>query len=379
MKINSKDTICVHAGEQTNQFKSMNTPIYTSTAFGYLDTEKRLYPRYFNVPNQQILIDKLSMLEGSESGLIVSSGMAAISTTIFGLFNKGDHIIFQKGLYGGTINFILCDLERFGIEYTILENNHKETFLNSIFPHTKAIYIETPANPLLSIVDMVIVSEICREKNLISIIDNTFASPINQNPIKFGIDIVIHSATKYLGGHSDITAGVILSNKQLIDKITKTALNLGGSLDSFACYLLERSIKTLIVRVEKQNTNAQKIAEFLSENSSVSKVFYPGLSSHENHEIARRQMSGYGGIVSFELNTLNANIFMRKLTLIKPALSLGGVETTICDPSTTSHRHLTKEQKAKEGISDNLLRLSVGIENVNELISDLYHAIQANK
>ena len=226
---------------------------------------------------------------------------------------------------------------------------------------------------------MAVISEICRERNLISIIDNTFASPVNQNPIKFGIDVVIHSATKYLGGHSDITAGVILSNKQLTDKISKTALNLGGSLDSFTCYLLERSIKTLTVRVEKQNTNAQKIAEFLYENPNVSKVYYPGLPSHENHEIARRQMSGYGGIVSFELNSQYADTFMRKLTLIKPALSLGGVESTICDPSTTSHRHLTKEQKAKEGISDNLLRLSVGIENVNGLISDLSNAMETNK
>jgi len=379
MQTNSKDTICVHAGEQTNQFKSINTPIYASTAFGYLDTEERLYPRYFNVPNQQALIDKLSMLEGSESGLIFSSGMAAISTAIYGLFNKGDHIVFQKGLYGGIINFILHDLERFGIDYTILENNFTESFLNAIFPHTKAIYIETPTNPLLSIVDMAVISEICRKKNLTSIIDNTFASPVNQTPIKFGIDVVIHSATKYLGGHSDITAGVILSNKQLIAKISKTALNMGGSLDSFTCYLLERSIKTLTVRVEKQNTNAQKIAESLSEHPSISKVFYPGLPSHANHDIAHRQMSGYGGIVSFELKNQNADTFMRSLTLIKPALSLGGVESTICDPSTTSHRHLTIEQKAKEGISDNLLRLSVGIEDVNDLISDLYNALKTNK
>jgi cystathionine beta-lyase len=161
MTTNSKETICVHAGEQTNQFNSINTPIYTSTAFGYLDTEQRLYPRYFNAPNQQALIYKLSMLEGSESGLIFSSGMAAICTAIFGLFNKGDHLVFQKGLYGGSINFILHDLERFGIEYTVLENNLKESFLNSILPNTKAIYIETPANPLLSIVDMAVISEIC--------------------------------------------------------------------------------------------------------------------------------------------------------------------------------------------------------------------------
>jgi len=375
MKTNSKDTICVHGGKQTDEFKSINTPIYTSTSFGYLDTEKRLYPRYFNTPNQQVLIEKLSMLEGAESGLVFSSGMAAISTVIFGLFSKGDHIIFQKGLYGGTINLILRDIERFGIEYTMLENNLSESFLNAILPHTKAIFIETPANPLLSIVDLVAISEICRKKHLVSIIDNTFASPVNQNPIKFGIDVVLHSATKYLGGHSDITAGVILSNKQRIEKIEKTALNLGGSLDSLTCYLLERSIKTLTLRVEKQNANAQRIAEFLFGHPRVNKVFYPGLPSHEGHEIARKQMSGYGGMISFETKSQDTDAFMRKLSLIKPALSLGGVESTICTPSTTSHRHLTKEQNAKDGISENLLRLSVGIEDVDDLISDLNNAL----
>lgn len=376
IKTNSKDTICVHSGEQSGQFESVNSPIYTSTAFGYLDIEARLYPRYFNTPNQQVLIDKLSILEGSETGLILSSGMAAISTTIFGLLNKGDHIIFQKGLYGGSLNFILQDFNRFGIEFTILERNDTKSIEDAIRSQTKAIYIETPANPLLSIIDLDIISEICRKNNLLSIIDNTFASPINQNPIKFGIDIVIHSATKYLGGHSDITAGAILSNINCIEKIKKTALNLGGSLDSFACYLLERSIKTLKVRVEKQNINAQKIAESLLEHPGISKVFYPGLTSHEGYEIAKKQMTGYGGIVSFETKDKDANTFMRTLQLIKPALSLGGVESTICDPSSTSHRHLTKEQKAKDGITDNLLRLSVGIENVDDLLLDLNNALK---
>jgi len=375
MKTNSKSTICVHAGKQVNPFESINTPVYTSTAFGYLDTEKRLYPRYFNAPNQQVLIDKLCMLEEAEAGLILSSGMAAISTVILGLFSKGDHLIFQKGLYGGTINFILKDLERFGIEYTILQDNFIDSYVNSIYPNTKAIYIETPANPLLSIVDMAIISEICRKRNLVSIIDNTFASPINQNPIKFGIDVVIHSATKYLGGHSDISAGVVLSNKQNIDKIRNMALNLGGSLDSLTCYLLERSIKTLKIRVEKQNANAQQIAESLFDNQCINEVFYPGLPSHEGHEIARKQMSGYGGIVSFETKNQDVRSIMRRLELIKPALSLGGVESTICDPSSTSHRHLTKEQKTKDGISDNLLRLSIGIEDVNDLLSDLNNAL----
>lgn len=375
MKCNYKDTVCVHGGERENQFGSVNTPIYTSTAFNYLDTEERLYPRYFNTPNQQVLIDKLSMLENAESGLIFGSGMAAISTVILGLFGKGDHIVFQKGLYGGTIHFILQDLERFGIEYTILQDNLPETFQNSIGSHTKAIYIETPSNPLLSITDLAAIGEIGRKNNIISIIDNTFASPVNQNPINFGIDVVVHSATKYLGGHSDITAGVVLSDKHRIDKIRKSALNLGGSLDSLACYFLERSIKTLTVRVERQNANAQKIAEALSEHPAISKVFYPGLPSHDGYEIARKQMSGYGGVVSFKIKNQDVNVFLKKLTLIKPALSLGGVESTICDPSSTSHRHLTPEQKAEDGISDNLLRLSVGIENAEDLLSDLKNAL----
>jgi len=375
MMHNHKETICVHGGEQKNQFGSINTPIYTSTTFNYLDTDERLYPRYFNTPNQQALIGKLSMLEGSESGLIFSSGMAAISTVILGLFGRGEHIVFQKGLYGGTIHFILQDLEKFGIEYTVVQDNCPVTFRNSINANTKAVYIETPSNPLLSIIDMAVISEICRENNIISIIDNTFASPVNQNPIKFGIDVVIHSATKYLGGHSDITAGVVLSDKHRIEKIRQSALNLGGSLDSLACYFLERSIKTLTLRVEKQNANAQIIAEALSEHSAISKVFYPGLPSHDGYEIARKQMYGYGGIVSFIIKNKDVNGFLKKLTLIKPALSLGGVESTICDPSSTSHRHLSREQKAEDGIADNLLRLSVGIENVNDLLSDLKNAL----
>lgn len=375
MKTNSKNTICIHGGEQENLYEGVNTPIYTSTAFGYLNTDKRLYPRYFNAPNQQVIIDKLCLLENSEAGLIFSSGMAAISTVILGLLSKGDHIIFQKGLYGGTINFILQDLERLGIEYTILQDNHAESFLNSIRLNTKAIYIETPSNPLLSITDMAFISELCKEKNLVSIIDSTFASPINQNPINFGIDVVIHSATKYLGGHSDITAGVVLSNNHWIEKIRKSALNLGGSLDSFICYLLERSIKTLPVRVEKQNANAQKIAEVLSEYPDINKVYYPGIPSHDGYAVARKQMSGFGGIVSFEIKNQDADNFLRKLVLIKPALSLGGVESTICAPSTTSHRHLTNEQKMQDGISENLLRLSVGIEDVNDLLFDLNNAL----
>lgn len=376
MKPQSKQTICVHEGEITDEFRGINTPIYTSTSYGYLDTEERLYPRYFNIPNQKVLIDKLTKLENAESGLIFGSGMAAISTTLLGLLDKGDHIIFQQGLYGGTVNFILKDFKRFGIAYTMLSSNDINTISGSIQANTKVVYIESPSNPLLTIMDLDAVSTICKSKNIISVIDNTFASPINQNPIDFGIDIVLHSATKYLGGHSDIQAGAVLSNQQLINKIMNTSLNLGGSLNALMCHLLERSLKTLAIRVAKQNENAQGIAEFLKGHSKVTKVYYPGLPEHKGHEIAQKQMKGFGGMLSFEVREHNIYNFQKNLHLIKPAMSLGGLESTICAPSLTSHRHLSKEQKEKNGINDNLLRLSVGIEDVNDLIADLEKAFR---
>lgn len=375
MDKNNKGTICIHGGGKSDQYKSVNTPIYTSTAYGYLDTEQRIYPRYFNTPNQESVIQKLMQLENAESGLVFSSGMAAISTVLLTLLNKGDHVIFQNGLYGGTIHFISQDFERLGISYTILSDNSIESFKNAIGDNTKAVYIETPSNPLLSVIDLEAIHGLCADNGLISVIDNTFASPINQNPINWGIDIVIHSATKYLGGHSDISAGVVLSKSKLIDEVRKTALNLGGSLDAQTCYLLERSIKTLSVRVEKQNENASKISGYLQGNPHIDKVYYPGLKDHPGHEIAKKQMTGYGGMLSFEMKSGENQKFLHTLQLIKPALSLGGVESTICDPATTSHRHLSKEQRIKSGISDKLLRLSVGIENVDDIICDLDQAI----
>jgi len=359
-----------------DEYRGINTPVYTSTSYGYLDSEERLYPRYFNIPNQKVLIEKLSKLENAESGLIFSSGMAAISTTLLSLLNKDDHIIFQKGLYGGTIHFILEDFKRFGIQYTMLASNAVNSITDAIRENTRIIYIETPSNPLLSIIDLSEISRICKSGNILSVIDNTFASPINQNPIDFGIDIVLHSATKYLGGHSDISAGAVLSRKDLIHKIWGTALNLGGSLNALMCHLLERSLKTLAIRVAKENENAQKIAEFLANSSSVNTVYYPGLTGHEGHETAKKQMTGFGGMLSFEIKRPGIYDFQKKLTLIKPSMSLGGVESTICAPSLTSHRHLTKEQREQDGIKDNLLRLSVGIEDAEDLIYDLEQAMK---
>lgn len=375
MDINSKQTICVHSGQKTDEYNGINTPIFTSTSYGYLDTDERLYPRYFNIPNQQAIIEKMCKLENAESGLIFSSGMAAISTTLLSLLKQGDHVLFQKGLYGGTINFIQQEFEKFGIDYTFLDNNKKESIQDSIQENTKLFYIETPSNPLLTIIDLEEVNNICQQHDILSVIDNTFASPINQNPINLGIDIVVHSATKYLGGHSDISAGVVLSRQSIIDEIYKTCLNLGGSLNAIMCHLLERSLKTLSIRVAKQNENAQILAEWLDNQDKISKVYYPGLENHIGHDIAKRQMSGFGGVLSFEISGKDSYDFQKALKLIKPSMSLGGVESIICSPSLTSHRHLTDKQKRDDGISDNLLRLSVGIEDVDDLKTDINMAL----
>lgn len=373
--MDSKRTICIHQGGKPDIYGGINTPVYISTAYAYLDSEERLYPRYFNIPNHKVLIDKLSKLEHAESGLIFSSGMAAISTTLLSFLNKGDHVVFQRGLYGGTIKFIREDFERFGIKYTTLRDENPETLIGALRPDTKVVYIESPSNPLLKVVDLAAIGEICRKNDLISVIDNTFASPINQNPIDFGIDVVLHSATKYLGGHSDISAGAVLSSKKLIDRIARTSLNFGGDLNALMCYLLERSLKTLAIRVERQNSNALEIAKYLSCHPAIGRVYYPGLPKNEGFKTASRQMTGFGGMLSFEMKEDNAYSFQKKLKLIKPAMSLGGVESTICSPSLTSHRHLTEDQKRQDGINDRVLRLSVGIEDVQDLITDLEKAL----
>jgi cystathionine beta-lyase len=358
-----------------DEYRGVNTPIYTSTSYGYLDTDERLYPRYFNIPNQKVIVRKLVALEKAQNGLIFGSGMAAVSTTLFSFLSKGDHCIFQNGLYGGTLHFVNEEFNRFGLEYTVLKNNEIKSFQSAIQKNTRIIYVESPSNPLLSIVDLEKISRLCRKYNCISVIDNTFASPVNQNPIELGIDIVIHSATKYLGGHSDISAGAVLSSNEYIDRITKSSLSFGGSLNALMCYLLERSIKTLSIRVERQNQNASLIADFLNRRPEIEKVYYPGLKSHAGHEIAKRQMTGFGGMLSFELKEQDITVFQKRLQLIKPSMSLGGVDSIICAPVTTSHRLVSKKDREDEGIKDNLLRLSVGIEDSGDLIRDIEQAL----
>jgi cystathionine beta-lyase/cystathionine gamma-synthase len=374
-KYTSKLTESVHAGSIGDTlFHGAVTPVFPASAYDYEGVETSMYPRYFNTPNQKVVSDKLAALENGEDALIFSSGMAAILTSLFAVLKKGDHAVFQNDLYGGTYHAIVTELPKYGIDYTIIDGTDPSNFEKSIRKETKVIYIETPSNPTLRIIDIKAVAAIAKKHNIITVIDNTFASPVNQNPIDLGIDIVTHSGTKYIGGHSDICCGVAVSTKELIKKIWGSAINFGGSLDAHTCWLVERSLKTIVLRVRQQNANAQAIAEFLSKDSRIKTVYYPGLPSHQDHEIAKAQMpGGFGGMLSFEVP--DANKFLGKLQLIKRAISLGGVESTITSPVKTSHKKMPSEQRAEIGVTDNLVRLSVGIEEAKDLIDDIKQAL----
>jgi cystathionine beta-lyase len=375
MKINTQ---CVHASDIIDDpYQGAVSPIHISTSYPYSNVEVKRYPRYFNTPGQEALCHKLAALEQTEAALVFGSGMGAVANALLAFLKAGDHIIFAKYLYGGTTNFIKNELTKFNILYDLADEDTVEAYEKLIKPNTKIIYIETPSNPLLTITDVQAVAELAKKHQLISMIDNTFASPINQNPHVLGIDVVIHSATKYLGGHSDILAGAIMASQNHIDQIFKTGINYGANLSDLTVWLLDRSIKTLALRVSQQNKNAKKIAKFLEKHPAIDKVYYPGLKSHSDYEVAKRQMKGFGGMMSFELkSTIDAATFVQKLKLIKPSMSLAGVESTILSPTQTSHALLTVEERAKQGIKDQLLRFSIGIEDVHDLIDDLTQALK---
>jgi cystathionine beta-lyase len=374
----SSNYLCVHAGHLKDEvYGGATSPIYTSTAYDYRGEGTNLYPRYFNTPNQVALGKKMAALEHTEAGMIFGSGMAAISAVFMAFLQTGDHVIMQRAIYGGTAHFAAAEFKNVGIEYTMIEHVNQESLAASLQPNTKMIYVETPSNPLLEITDLELVSAFAKANHLTTAIDNTFASPINQTPADFGIDIIIHSATKYLGGHSDICAGTVSCSQKHMDQIWKTAKNYGGSLSDHTVWLLERSIKTLALRVKQQSKTAKKIARFLEQHNDIKTVNYPGLKSHQQHKLAKKQMNRYGGMMSFELKKhIHPALFLEKLEVILPALSLAGVESTILAPTTTSHSLLTPQQRAEQGIADGLLRFSVGIEEAEILIADLDQAIK---
>ena len=370
-----KETQCIHSGNLEDTIAGgVNSPVYPSSAFNYLEGGDIPYPRYFNTPNQKAVIEKIAALEGAEDGVLFSSGMAAMSTAILAFASAGDHVVMMDELYGGTHAFATDLFGKFGIEYTFAATD-ADSVCQCVRKNTTAIVIESPTNPLLSVIDIRKIAEFARRAGVVSIIDNTFATPINQNPLNHGIDVVVHSGTKYLGGHSDLCCGVAVTTRKKAGQIRAVARHLGGSVNAVTCYLIERSLKTLAIRVERQSENAGVIAKYLETHPKVAKVNYPGLPGSRYHGIATAQMDGFGAMLSFEPD-VNAGAFVKSLKLISPAVSLGGIETTICAPAVTSHAKMSPEERERTGITASLLRLSVGIENIEDLLEDIGKALK---
>lgn len=371
-----KASKAVHAGNRRElNFGGINTPIFTSSAIEYLDDTEVRYPRYFNTLNSLVVAEKIAALENAGAALVTSSGMAAISTVVLGLLRPGDHAIMLEGLYGGTHAMITTEFRRFGIRWTFVPAD-PAAMEAAVEADTRMLFIESPTNPLLTVLDLDAVAGIAQRRRLWSVIDGTFATPILQNPIDHGFDLVLHSGTKYLGGHSDLCCGAIAGSAELIERLRQHALMHGGSLNAQDCHLLERSLKTLHLRVRQQSHNALAVARALQQQTRIAQVYYPGLPQHPQHGIAARQMQDFGGMLSFDLDrALDPVLFLRSLQMIRCAVSLGGVETTICQPVATSHQKMAAAERDRLGISPALLRLSVGIEDPEDIIADLLQAL----
>jgi len=377
------ETKLIHAGEMRPRVGgAVNLPIFQSATFEYGgedDYHDIRYIRLNNTPNHIVLGEKLAAIESAESGLVAASGMAIISTALLSILRKGDHILLQDCLYGGTHDFVTKDLPGLGIEYDFIDGSDPASWEKKIRKQTKAIYVEAIANPLMDVPELAAVVEFARANKITSIIDNTFASPINFRPAEIGFDLSLHSCTKYLNGHSDIVAGACIGKADLVKDVKRKLNHLGGTMDPHAAFLLHRGMKTLSLRVKHQNESAQKIAEYLEKHADIGAVNYPGLESHSSHARAAKWFDGFGGMLSFELKDQDADKtdeFLKALQLPICAPSLGGVESLITRPATTSHLGLSKEDRKKIGISDSLVRFSTGIEATEDLIEDFEQALK---
>jgi cystathionine beta-lyase/cystathionine gamma-synthase len=376
------ETQAIHAGEPSPRIGGAATvPIFQSTVYeqkegaSYHDI---VYPRLSNLPNHIVLARKLAVLEGGEDALVTGSGMAAIATSLLAVLGGGGHLLAQDSLYGGTHNFVTEDLKSFGISYDFIDARRPETWGSKLKANTRAIYVEALTNPLLQVADHRAVAAFARQHNLISLIDNTFATAVNFRPLELGFDLSLHSATKYLNGHTDLVAGAVIGRGELVRKVHHLLNHLGGCLEPHGCYLLYRGLRTLVLRVRQQNASARAIAHFLSKHPQVKKVNYPSLESHPQHELAQTLFQGFGGVLSFDLNggTAAAQRMIQRVRLPIPGPSLGGVETLITRPSQTSHAGMSKADREQLGISDGLIRFSTGIEAPEDLIEDLDQALK---
>jgi cystathionine beta-lyase/cystathionine gamma-synthase len=375
------ETRIIHAGEPEPLIEgAVSMPIFQSSTFKYAghgNYHDLRYIRLNNTPNHIVLHKKLAAMENAEAALVTASGMAAISTTLFALLSPGDHFLAQKCLYGGTHDFIVKDLATSGISVDFVDGDNPGSWKKVMRSNTKAMFVETISNPLLQVADLRAVVEFAMANDLISLIDNTFASPINFRPPELGFDLSLHSCTKYLNGHSDIVAGAALGRADLIEMIAHKLNHLGGSLDPHACFLLHRGMKTLALRVKYQNDSALRIAKYLENHPAIKKVHYPGLASHPAYQRACDLLDGFGGMLSFEPEggVESAERFLQNITIPIIAPSLGGTETLVTRPATTSHAGMSSEERRKLGISDSLIRLSVGIEATEDLIEDFDQAL----
>ncbi len=370
------ETKLIHAGEvRPGVLGAVSLPVFQTAMYEYepaADYHDIKYIRLNNTPNHLVLHRKLAALENAEAALVAASGMAAITTAFLAVLKSGDHLLAQESLYGGTHDFITGSLGDFGIGYDFIDAEKPETWAANLKPGTRAIYVETISNPLMKIPDFSAVAAFAAKHGLVSLVDNTFATPLNFRPPEHGFDLSLHSCTKYLNGHSDIVGGAVIGKKSLVDKVLHKLDLLGGSMDPHACFLLHRGLKTLAVRVARQNESALALARFLAKHRAVAAVNYPGLESHPAHERAARLFDGFGGMLSFELTggVEAAEKFMGRITIPIVAPSLGGVESLVTRPATTSHLGMDPEERRKAGIADSLIRLSVGIEATEDLIAD---------
>lgn len=388
MKEKSIYTEAVHAGEDREaNFGALSVPIYLASVFAFSDADEGIAihnyekPGYFygrlGNPTVDALERKIAQLEHGDGAVAFASGMAAISAAAFTLTESGDHIVAPESMYSTTTNFFKHIGEQFGVETTFVDAADAEAYTAAIRPNTKVFWMETPSNPLLRITDIAEVAAAARRVGIASVVDNTFATPFNQLPLELGADLVVHSATKYLGGHSDLTAGLLVGRTELIEKARHGAAKFyGGNIAPQVAWLVIRGIKTLALRMERHNSNAFALANMIHDHAKVKAVYYPGLESHQNHAVAERQMSGFGGMIGVDVGTADAaRSLVNDLKVCTFATSLGGVETLIQPVALMTHATLSPAEREQAGVSDGLLRISVGIENIDDICEDIYNAL----
>ena len=358
----------------------MVTPIFQGVNYmqeiGHSDGVR--YPRHGNAPNAELVQKRLAALEKSEAAILLSSGMGATACALLALLRPGDHLLASRWIYGGTHRLLTEEFATLGIDVTLVDPMESRGWRKRLRKETRAVFLESPVNPTCRVIDLRPVSYLTKEVGLALVVDSTFASPVNFRPLEHGADVVIHSVTKFLNGHHDVIGGAVLGTASYVEEVRQKMILWGQAPDPFSCWLLERGLKTLDVRVRRQNDNAMQMALWCADRKEVKAVHYPGLPAHQDHEAARSQMDGFGGMLGIELTggARAADRFVRKLRLIRHAPSLGGVDSLVSEPRYSSHAHLTSEERAKIGIPDGFLRLSVGIEDVDDLIADVEQALR---